>query len=37
MYSIMQTLQTITTYIDNYLNITRFSDYCPNGLQVEGH
>lgn len=32
----MQTLQTLTSYTDNYLNITRFSDYCPNGLQVEG-
>lgn len=32
----MQTLQTITSYTDKYLNITRFSDYCPNGLQVEG-
>ena len=32
----MQTLSAITSYTDDYLNITRFSDYCPNGLQVEG-
>ena len=23
-------------FIENYLAVTEFSDYCPNGLQVEG-
>ena len=23
-------------YLSEYLNISKFSDYCPNGLQVEG-
>ncbi len=23
-------------YINNYLNISKFEDYCPNGLQIEG-
>ncbi len=23
-------------YINNYLNIAKFEDYCPNGLQIEG-
>lgn len=23
-------------YLNNYLDITRFKDYCPNGLQVQG-
>jgi dinuclear metal center YbgI/SA1388 family protein len=32
----MPTLQDIVTYTDNYLNTSQFSDYCPNGLQVEG-
>lgn len=28
--------QDITCYIDELLNVSQFSDYCPNGLQVEG-
>lgn len=32
----MPMLQAIVSYTDNYLNTSRFSDYCPNGLQVEG-
>ena len=32
----MPTLSEITTYTDQYLRISEFSDYCPNGLQVEG-
>lgn len=32
----MSTLQAIVAYTDNYLNTSQFSDYCPNGLQVEG-
>ena len=32
----MPTLSEITTYTDHYLRIDEFSDYCPNGLQVEG-
>ena len=28
--------QEIETYIDTLLNVGRFRDYCPNGLQVEG-
>ncbi|MBK9523048.1 MAG: Nif3-like dinuclear metal center hexameric protein [Rhodocyclaceae bacterium] len=27
---------TIVNYLDNLLQPTRFRDYCPNGLQVEG-
>jgi dinuclear metal center YbgI/SA1388 family protein len=27
---------TIAEYLDQALDITRFRDYCPNGLQVEG-
>ena len=23
-------------YLSEYLNVSKFSDYCPNGLQVEG-
>ena len=26
----------LVTYLNEYLNITKFSDYCPNGLQIEG-
>ncbi len=26
----------LVAYIDHLLDIDRFSDYCPNGLQVEG-
>lgn len=32
----MTTLTEITKYADDYLRITSFQDYCPNGLQVEG-
>ena len=28
--------QNITRYIDELLHVSQFSDYCPNGLQVEG-
>jgi len=31
----MVTLKEITRFCDNYLDIDSFSDYCPNGLQVE--
>ena len=26
----------LETYLDQYLDVARFRDYCPNGLQVEG-
>ena len=26
----------LDTYLDQYLDVARFRDYCPNGLQVEG-
>ena len=26
----------LDTYLDQYLEVARFRDYCPNGLQVEG-
>lgn len=32
----MVTLEKFTQYINTYLQIDRFDDYCPNGLQVEG-
>ncbi len=32
----MVTLQDLTNYTDTFLQIDRFKDYCPNGLQVEG-
>lgn len=32
----MSQLQEITTYVDQFLSVNEFSDYCPNGLQVEG-
>lgn len=32
----MVTLQKLTRYINDFLQIDRFNDYCPNGLQVEG-
>ena len=32
----MSALQDIVSYADGYLRIKEFSDYCPNGLQVEG-
>ena len=30
-------LRELAAYTDHLLQIDRFSDYCPNGLQVEGH
>ena len=32
----MASLKEISEYINTYLQIDRFKDYCPNGLQVEG-
>ena len=32
----MTELNTIVDYLDGYLEVAKFSDYCPNGLQVEG-
>lgn len=32
----MVTLRKLVNYIDTELDIGRFRDYCPNGLQVEG-
>ena len=26
----------LETYLNQYLEVARFRDYCPNGLQVEG-
>lgn len=26
----------LETYLNQYLDVSRFRDYCPNGLQVEG-
>ena len=26
----------LKTYLNQYLDVSRFPDYCPNGLQVEG-
>ena len=26
----------LETYLNQYLDVARFRDYCPNGLQVEG-
>lgn len=28
--------KALNDYLNKYLDITRFKDYCPNGLQVEG-
>ena len=28
--------EELTHYLDNLLEVARFKDYCPNGLQVEG-
>lgn len=28
--------QHITRYLDDLLQVSQFSDYCPNGLQIEG-
>ena len=27
---------TLAKYLDEFLSVTKFKDYCPNGLQVEG-
>jgi dinuclear metal center YbgI/SA1388 family protein len=32
----MASLQELTEYLNTFLQIDRFKDYCPNGLQVEG-
>ncbi len=32
----MTTLKNILSFTNQYLQIDRFRDYCPNGLQVEG-
>ena len=32
----MASLEELTDYINHFLQIERFNDYCPNGLQVEG-
>jgi len=32
----MTSRQTLLTYIDDLLDVGRYHDYCPNGLQVEG-
>ena len=32
----MASLNDIVNYADGYLRVSEFSDYCPNGLQVEG-
>lgn len=29
-------LKTLVNYLDNYLEVGKVKDYCPNGLQVEG-
>lgn len=29
-------LQDLVEYLDGFLNVPAFQDYCPNGLQVEG-
>ena len=33
----MASLEIITEYINTFLQIDRFKDYCPNGLQIEGN
>tara|TARA_R110002049_G_scaffold26894_2_gene93173 strand:- start:882 stop:1643 length:762 start_codon:yes stop_codon:yes gene_type:complete len=30
-------LKTIVSYLDQYLQANAIQDYCPNGLQIEGH
>lgn len=32
----MINLDELVTYLDDLLEVERFADYCPNGLQVEG-
>ncbi len=34
---IVVTLGELVGYLDERLEVGRFQDYCPNGLQVEGH
>lgn len=29
-------INSIIEYLDNLLEVKRFNDYCPNGLQVHG-
>ena len=29
-------LYTLETYLDKLLNVAKFRDYAPNGVQVEG-
>jgi putative NIF3 family GTP cyclohydrolase 1 type 2 len=31
----MALLKEISEYIDTFLQVDRFKDYCPNGLQIE--
>ncbi len=33
----MASLEKLTEYINTFLQVDRFKDYCPNGLQVEGN
>lgn len=33
----MMKLEELTQYLDELLQAAKFRDYCPNGLQVEGH
>ena len=28
--------KTLENYLNTFLNVAKFSDYCPNGLQIEG-
>ena len=32
----MARLKEIVDFVDNYLEVKKFEDYCPNGLQVQG-
>ncbi len=32
----MVSLSEIVAYLDSHLEVEKFSDYCPNGLQIEG-
>lgn len=32
----MLTVNELTSYLDQYLQVDAFKDYCPNGMQVEG-
>ncbi len=33
----MASLEKFTEYINTFLQVDRFKDYCPNGLQIEGN